>query len=207
MTQCVAPVAPRLPHDTPAMVHMSRRAFGEITKLPSGKYRARYRNPDNTAERIGAPSTFRLKQAAQEWLAGVEGSINRGAWEHPDAKRARIAAEQALEAAYSITMTGEWVQQWLDALQWQVDAGDKADSGLRSRRDKIRRFDQQYGHRQINTITNQTMQDFWDWLLTEKGAHGKPLAPSTRNDCVLHSLSRPGGRAFPAKLQTRILPL
>lgn len=45
----------------------TRRSFGQIGRLPSGRWRARYIAP--TMERITAPHTFAAKIDAEGWLA------------------------------------------------------------------------------------------------------------------------------------------
>lgn len=47
-----------------------RRQFGSVEKLPSGRYRARYHNPDGSW--TSAPTTFTGKAAAQAWLARAQ---------------------------------------------------------------------------------------------------------------------------------------
>lgn len=58
----------------------SRRSFGNITKLPSGRYRARYRSPITPDTWINAPTTFEAKIDADAWLAGIRVDITRGRW-------------------------------------------------------------------------------------------------------------------------------
>mgnify|MGYP002392898991 CR=1 FL=1 len=58
-----------------------KRAFGEISKLPSGKYRARYTGPD--LRRYSAPVTFVAKMDAEAWLVSEERLLSRGEWEPP----------------------------------------------------------------------------------------------------------------------------
>lgn len=58
-----------------------RRMFGEISRLPSGRYRARYRGPDH--QRYTAPVTFVSKMDAEYWLAGQDRVISRGEWSPP----------------------------------------------------------------------------------------------------------------------------
>jgi len=55
-----------------------RRGFGEITKLASGRYRARYRGPDR--QRHTAPLTFASRMGAEAWLAAQHQIISSGAW-------------------------------------------------------------------------------------------------------------------------------
>ncbi len=71
-----------------------RRDFGRLTKLPSGKFRARYLGPDG--QLYNAPRTFVARIDAEGWLAQVERTISRGEWE-PPAKVEAPVAEVMLE--------------------------------------------------------------------------------------------------------------
>ena len=55
-----------------------KRGFGEISRLPSGRYRARYTGPD--ANRHSAPVTFVARIDAEGWLVEQERLISRGEW-------------------------------------------------------------------------------------------------------------------------------
>jgi integrase len=60
---------------------MARREFGSVSKLPSGKWRARY-------FRDGAwrsKNTFRTKADAVVWLAATQTDLDRGTWIDPAA--------------------------------------------------------------------------------------------------------------------------
>jgi hypothetical protein len=58
-----------------------KRGFGEISRLPSGRYRARYTGPD--ANRHSAPRTFVARIDAEGWLVEQERLISRGEWRPP----------------------------------------------------------------------------------------------------------------------------
>ncbi|MDU4286714.1 MAG: tyrosine-type recombinase/integrase [Actinomyces sp.] len=89
---------------------MARRAFGNVEKLPSGNYRARFSLP--TGERIKAPRTFTTKAAAYSWLSQQQTDLDRGEWKHP----AEIAREQAQAQANKL---GAFAPLWFDAQTWQ----------------------------------------------------------------------------------------
>lgn len=57
---------------------MSRRRFGSVRKLPSGRWQASYVAVDGT--RRSARDTFRTKTDADRWLASVETDQVRGHW-------------------------------------------------------------------------------------------------------------------------------
>lgn len=59
----------------------AKRVFGEISKLPSGRFRARYTGPD--LNRHSAPGTFVARIDAEAWLAEQERAISRGDWRVP----------------------------------------------------------------------------------------------------------------------------
>lgn len=80
---------------------MARRAFGNIRKLPSGRFQARYEGPDGAQHR--APSTFAQKRYAEAWLAAEDRLIASGGWKAP----ARRVAEQETAAL----TVGEYVER------------------------------------------------------------------------------------------------
>ena len=55
-----------------------KRSFGQITRLPSGRYRARYTGPDTLLH--NGPSTFDTRQDAEAWLTDERRLISTGAW-------------------------------------------------------------------------------------------------------------------------------
>jgi integrase len=60
----------------------SKRRFGRIRKLPSGRFQARYLDPTNLDR--PAPHTFVTKVDAERWLVGIESEIIKGTWRDPD---------------------------------------------------------------------------------------------------------------------------
>jgi integrase len=60
---------------------MSRRRFGSVRRLPSGRWQARYRT--NDGRQHTAPETFATKTAATRHLAQVETDLSRGQWSDP----------------------------------------------------------------------------------------------------------------------------
>ncbi len=59
----------------------TRRRFGSVRRLPSGRWQARYW--DAADNRIGAPTTFATKSDAQRWLSATETDMSRGEWYDP----------------------------------------------------------------------------------------------------------------------------
>ncbi|MEU4681539.1 tyrosine-type recombinase/integrase [Streptomyces xinghaiensis] len=61
----------------------SKRTFGRVRKLPSGRYQARYPGPDGIDR--PAPDTFATAREADDWLAEKRTELRRGDWQDPDA--------------------------------------------------------------------------------------------------------------------------
>ena len=80
-----------------------RETFGQIDKLPSGRYRARYLDRDGT--RYNAPHTFDTMTDARAYLASVQTDMTRGAWSSP-------VTRAAAKAARSQTLN-EYAESWL----------------------------------------------------------------------------------------------
>jgi integrase len=76
----------------------SKRRFGRVRQLPSGRFQARYRGPDGADH--PAPTTFATRRDADRFLALVEADIAAGKWYAPSAGR---------------TSVGEWAEQWYAA--------------------------------------------------------------------------------------------
>ncbi len=76
---------------------MTRRSFGTVRQLPSGRWQARYRDPESN-RMTSAPVRFATKVDAGRWLSSVETDIARGRWVQPEAGR--------------VTLT-DFAEQWL----------------------------------------------------------------------------------------------
>jgi integrase len=73
------------------------RRFGNLRKLPSGRWQARYRGPDGLMR--SAPETFGSKRDAEQWLTVIDAEILRGDWSDPLAGRVPL---------------GEYGQRWIE---------------------------------------------------------------------------------------------
>src|SRR5258708_38775128 len=56
----------------------AKRGFGNIRRLPSGRYQARYTSPDGMSRK--APVTFDASIDAEAWLARQRAGIIQGTW-------------------------------------------------------------------------------------------------------------------------------
>ena len=75
---------------------MSKRQFGSIRKLPSGRWRARY--PDGSGRMVPADRTFPAKADAAQFLASVQTDMGRGQFLDP--REGKITLKQ-------------WTAEWL----------------------------------------------------------------------------------------------
>ena len=76
----------------------TRRQFGRIRKLPSGRWQARY--PDGSGRDIAGPITFSTKGDAARFLAQMQADLDRGQWRDPRLGQVTFEA---------------WVQEWLNS--------------------------------------------------------------------------------------------
>lgn len=68
----------------------TRRRFGRVRRLPSGRWQAAYVGPDRTVH--AAEQTFRTKGLAERWLSLVEADIVRAEWSAPERRAETVAA-------------------------------------------------------------------------------------------------------------------
>ena len=76
----------------------TRRSFGAVRKLPSGRHQASYLDP--TGKRVNAPTTFTSKMDADSWLAAQRTMLENGAW--------RVQTDD--------TTVGQYAESWARAL-------------------------------------------------------------------------------------------
>ncbi|MFI9436731.1 MULTISPECIES: tyrosine-type recombinase/integrase [Streptosporangium] len=60
----------------------AKRRFGRVRQLPSGRFQARYKGPDDIDR--AAPETFATKRDAEIWLTKKEAEILAEDWSNPD---------------------------------------------------------------------------------------------------------------------------
>ena len=78
------------------MPSANSRHFGNIRKLSSGRFQARYRGPDGRLR--SAPNTFARKSEASRWLSLKDAEIAQGDWIAPELSKIRF---------------GEYAQRWM----------------------------------------------------------------------------------------------
>lgn len=97
------------------MAKATRRGFGTVRRLSSGRWQAFYGDPDGrtTISRTGkstpvrhtAPSTFDTREDAEAWLTDERRLISAGAWAPP-------AERRAARAVRALTF-GQYAEAWL----------------------------------------------------------------------------------------------
>jgi integrase len=94
---------------------MSRRRFGSIRRLPSGRYQARYLGPDGIER--PAPDTFAGKSDADIWLTMKEAEIRKGDWIDPDAGKISF---------------GDYAETWIEQHVFKTNTEDLYNSLLKN---------------------------------------------------------------------------
>ena len=130
---------------------MARRSFGNVRKLPSGRWQATYTDV-HTGGRVAAPDTFPTKTDANVWLATVEADAARGDLLDPRLTRRPFS---------------EWADEWLVGLHVKPKTRLAYESSLRNH--VLPAFE----HRQVASVTYRDCKQFVDDLAA------KGLAPGT----------------------------
>ncbi|KAB2973265.1 site-specific integrase [Streptomyces sp. SS1-1] len=92
-----------------------RRRFGSVRQLKSGRWQARYRDP-NTGQLRGAEETYATKTDAEVALAHIEADITRGQWNDPDAGKVHF---------------GEYATAWLKDRKLAARSRERHESVIR----------------------------------------------------------------------------
>lgn len=89
------------------------RDFGNVRRLPSGRWQARYLGPDG--QRRSAPQTFDTKTTAARWLRMIEAEVTRGEWTDPEAARVTVQeyAEQWIRERPGLRPRTVELYRWL----------------------------------------------------------------------------------------------
>ncbi|WP_185996481.1 tyrosine-type recombinase/integrase [Nocardioides campestrisoli] len=142
-----------------------RRQFGQISKLPSGRYRARYADPDGrlTADgevlRHSAPHTFDTKGDAEAWLADERRLIVADTWTAPSVRRAERARATETFAVYA--------ERWLK--NRKVKGQPLAARTIDHYQYALKRFLlPSFGSMQLRDITPETVADWYDTTATDR---------------------------------------
>jgi integrase len=102
------------------------RRFGNIRKLPSGRYQIRYRGPDGRL-RAGA-DTYESKAWADRALSLIEAQMTTGEWTHPVAGQVRLSvyADRWITQRVELRPATIELYKWLLARHINPSLGDVA---------------------------------------------------------------------------------
>lgn len=130
-----------------------KRSFGNIRKLPSGRYQVRFTDPDGT--HIKAPKTFAAKIDAEAWLTDRRREIDAGLW-----NAAAVAQPE------KVTF-GAYATAWLDGRQV---AGRPIKQRTREHYQAL--LDDHlldaFGARQLNGISPKDVRTWYGSTLTDR---------------------------------------
>lgn len=88
---------------------MARRSFGQIRKLPSGRYQAHYTGR-NDGKRYPAPHTFAAREDAEGWLTDRRREMDRDLWSPPATTAQKKTAAQKKAAQEKF---GDYAERWV----------------------------------------------------------------------------------------------
>jgi integrase len=138
--------------------HGRRRRFGNVRRLPSGAWQARYPGPDGLSRK--APTTFDTKRAAEQWLVETEAEMLRGEWLDPDAGKVPL---------------GEYADRWVRERDLKARTREEYQRHLRLHvRPQLA----------LNEITPQRIRT-WRAALIENGVGQSTVAKTYR---ILHAI-------------------
>lgn len=129
----------------------TRRSFGALSKLPSGRYRARYKHAEVWHN---APHTFNTKMDAEGWLASERRLIDLEAWVPP-----REREENARREAERQGLTfGDYFERFTSRPGRSVTTRGTYRSMYRNG------IEQKLGALPLVAITKQDINAWWGWL-------------------------------------------
>lgn len=160
---------------------MARRKFGSIDKRASGRYRARYRNPEAPEQWISAPRTYESKDDAAGWLRDEEKLIEFNQWTHPDERNRKAEAD-------SLTVK-ELCEKWL------TDSPKiTKESTRQSHRRKLesRVYPYALADMPVTAVTRKDIKDWWRGIdgamFTVNGKKDKKQTTPTTNSAAYKRL-------------------
>ncbi len=167
-----------------------KRLFGAIEKLPSGRFRAKYRAPDGS--RVAAPQTFDTRLDAESWLTDERRLISADEWTPPAERRA---------ARHSKRLTfGEYADAWLESRK--VKGRPLADRTRDHYRDLLDRFIlPTFADQALVAITPETVERWYELVAIGKPttqAHAYSLLRTILGSAVDRGLVK---TANPAKIR------
>ena len=97
---------------------MSRRTFGTIRRLPSGRWRARF--TDHNGRQKAAPQTFTTKAEAGRWLSRTQSEMERGQFVDPKVGKELLSDYAALWLSTRLVRGRPLSPRTLELYRWQL---------------------------------------------------------------------------------------
>jgi integrase len=105
----------------------TRTSFGNVRRLPSGRYQARF--TDAREERHTAPVTFASKREAEDYLATVRADMVRGAWRAPELGAITLADYMASLLAVRVDLAPKTRQLYEELSRLWINASHELPPG------------------------------------------------------------------------------
>jgi len=159
---------------------VSRRAFGRIQQLPSGRHRARYTCP--TCTTVGrqvlhaASGTYASKTDARAWLTAKEGEITRARLlGDPYKCEAVLAAERERAEAQHNTFRA-YAEAWLARRSNPASAKPLTMRTAAEYERQLVELYETFGDLAVDGITRAMVRTWWEVTLPAKYPKGRPTA-------------------------------
>lgn len=171
---------------------VTKREFGAVRQLPSGRWQAKYRHP-GTNQFILAPGTFILKGDATRWLSGIQRDIEGGRWIDPVWGNLTIEAyatswlDQRTLRPRTVEFYEGLLRRYLIPGLGRIELGDLSPRDVRSwHADLLKR-----GHPGPNTVAKayRLLKTICETAVTDEMISRNPC--NLRGAAVEHSEERP----------------
>ena len=138
------------------MTATEKRDFGNVRKLPSGNWQARYRGPDGRDHR--APTTFVRRGHAERWLLRERDAISEGRWVTPERRQEAARAPE-------LPTVAEWLEAVIKRRQKRVRRPLAQTTADLYRKDaRLRVNDSTLGRMALDKVTRSAVSSWWDSL-------------------------------------------
>lgn len=145
-----------------------RRRFGHVRGLPSGRYQARYADPDGRRTPTGqpimhnAPTTFDTQQDADAWLIKEQRLITNGEWTPPGVRKHTLT---------STATFAEYAEQWLTTRRIKKTGAPLAPKTIEGHRTFLaKHILPTFGQFPLHYITQDQVDAWYAKLLTNRPA-------------------------------------
>lgn len=145
------------------MAKRHKRGFGQISKLPSGRFRARYTGPDLALH--NGPTTYTHKEHAEAWLADESRLISSGNWTPPRQRKAALVA-QAARDAQPVETVSQYCERVIERRTRRAKKPLRRTTADLYRKDLRLRVEEPLGALPLVELTRDKVAAWWDSLPT-----------------------------------------